>query len=93
MAKRIHDQRPDKRSMTCPACKKGECNRCIDVSLVLAGRPLICTCTRKNHDGEPRDKQVLDPISEATVIGPGMMIDLDGNVEIRRTRIVGESDE
>lgn len=93
MAKRLHDQRPAKRDMTCPRCKEGKCNECIDVSLVLAGRPLICQCTRKGHDGEPRDRQVLDPIGEATVVGPGMMIDLDGSVTIRRKKIEGEDDE
>lgn len=65
--------------MTCPACKRGECNQCVDVSLVLAGRKEICECTRQNHSGEPRDRQVRDP-ETGTVYGPGLSVNTDGKV-------------
>lgn len=86
-----HDQRPLKRDMVCPSCKKDRCNECINVSLILGGRKEICQCERKNHSGEPRDKQVRDPFT-GTVVSTGAVIGFDGDVTIKRAKIVGEDE-
>lgn len=86
-----HDQRPAKKDMVCPKCKKGECQNCVDVALVLVGSRTVCECTRKDHAGEPRDKQVRDPFT-GSVVATGALIGFDGDVTIKRAKIVGEDE-
>lgn len=76
---RKHSQRPTKRDMTCPNCKWNNCAECVDVVLILAGRPTVCTCTRRCHSGEPIDQQVLDPFT-GTVHAPGLEVAEDGTI-------------
>ncbi len=75
-----HDQRPTKAHMTCPNCHKGKCEECVDVARILAGfTQTICQCTKKGHDGEARNQQVLDPFT-GTVHAPGLSVTKDGEV-------------
>jgi hypothetical protein len=74
-----HDQRPDKSLMTCPECKKGNCENCVDVLRVLYSQEMICTCERKDHGGEAVNKQVRDPF-DGSVYGPHSVIKEDGTV-------------
>lgn len=75
-----HKQQVPKRDMTCPRCKEDKCNECVDVTRILLGfRDLICTCTRRGHGGEPRDKQIADPFT-GDVHAPGLVIKTDGEV-------------
>jgi hypothetical protein len=74
-----NSQKVDPRHMVCENCRMGACEVCIDVSLILAGREGFCQCKRKGHDGEPRDKQILDP-ETGTVHAPGLTVDIDGKV-------------
>ena len=75
-----HDQKPNKRHMTCTNCSLGNCNNCVDVTRYLAGFTMpICQCSRKGHNGEPRDQQILDP-ETGTVYAPGLEVDIDGKV-------------
>ena len=74
-----HAQRPDKSKMTCPNCKKGECENCVDVLRILYSEEPICTCERKEHGGEPVNSQIKDPFS-GSVYGPHSVIKEDGTV-------------
>lgn len=64
----------------CSGCKENTCSNCIDVMRVgvLALDP-ICQCSKPKHSGEPRNNQVMDPITE-TVYGPELSVDKDGTV-------------
>jgi hypothetical protein len=75
-----HDQKPDSKHMTCSSCHDGNCTECVDVLRAVKDLPPICQCKRKNHLGEPRDQQILDP-ETGTVHAPGLTVDSDGNVE------------
>lgn len=81
-----HDQRPSKKDMQCPACKRNECETCVNI---LLGKDDICTCTKKFHtDGEPNRAQILDP-DTGVVHAPGLTVDPDGTVQ--RTDTTGAS--
>lgn len=41
------------RDFQCMACRTGKCVECIDVIRVCLDLEPRCTCTRKNHRGEP----------------------------------------
>jgi hypothetical protein len=77
---RRHDQKPEKKHMTCSNCHAGNCEQCVDVIHILLGQPCICQCTRRGHSGEPRDKQIADPETGA-VYAPGLTVQQDGTVE------------
>lgn len=79
MAKKIHAQKPDPRDMTCPNCKLGFCEGCVDVLRSVYTDEMICTCRRAGHLGEPTSEQILDP-ETGTVYAPGMTIDELGRV-------------
>lgn len=64
---------------TCKNCKNGNCNECVDVLRSVYTDDLICTCTRKNHFGEPADNQVADPF-DGSVHGPGAVVSESGEV-------------
>jgi len=80
MSKKKHDQRGRADPFVCEGCQYGVCERCIDVLRSIYSKELICKCKRKNHMGEPRDQQILDPETNA-VHAPGMIIHEDGEVE------------
>lgn len=65
--------------MTCPNCKANNCAECVDILLILAGSETVCTCTRKNHDGEPVDQQIADLLT-GTVHAPGLEVAEDGTI-------------
>lgn len=67
--------------MTCPACKKGECGACVDILRSVYADDLICTCTRKNHLGEPVDQQIKDPFT-GDIHAPAAIIRENGEVEV-----------
>lgn len=78
--KAAHDQRSTPQTFVCTMCQEGTCNKCIDIMRVaVLGLPVICYCKRKNHSGEPRDKQIVDP-ETGTVYGPGLRVTLEGDV-------------
>lgn len=84
-----HDQKPKKEHMTCLNCKMGRCVVCVDVTRYAAGfTSSICQCSRKDHSGEPRDQQILDP-ETGTVYAPELEVDIDGKV----TRYMQEVEE
>lgn len=84
---RRHDQKPDKKHMTCSNCQAGNCEQCVDVTRILLGRAgLICQCTRRGHSGEPRDKQIADPETGA-VHAPGLAVQQDGTVTFNDGRV------
>lgn len=75
-----HNQKPKRIDMVCPACKRGDCHDCINISLIFAGRNEICQCIKKDHNaGEPNRKQILDPVT-GTVHAPGLTVDMEGEV-------------
>lgn len=76
-----HDQKivPDA-GWVCTHCKADRCNQCTDIMrFALNLRPALCKCKRKNHSGEPRDKQIQDPETGA-VWGPGLRVTQEGEV-------------
>ena len=75
-----HDQKVEQKHMVCSNCKAGRCEECVDILRILYTDKMICECTRKNHNGEPRDQQILDPES-GTVYGPGLTVSEDGEVK------------
>lgn len=64
----------------CHLCQKGRCDKCIDIINVILDRKLVCKCTRRDHSGEPRDKQILDPTT-GEVFAPGLKVTEDGEVK------------
>jgi len=75
-----HDQKTKKKHLICPPCHNGRCDNCVDVARFLLGfEDRLCECTKKGHDGEPLDQQILDP-STGTVYAPGLKVDIDGKV-------------
>lgn len=74
-----HDQKPDKRLMTCTNCKKGKCEECVDVLRAVYSDEMVCECIRKNHSGDPSENQIVDPFTQS-VHGPGAEITVDGEV-------------
>ncbi len=75
-----HDQHSTPETFVCTKCKEGACGACIDVMRVIAlNLPTICFCKRKDHSGEARDKQILDP-ENGTVHGPGLRVTQEGEV-------------
>jgi hypothetical protein len=54
--------------------------RCVDVVRVAFDMKPLCTCTAKDHGGEPAAKQIEDPFT-GDVHAPGMVIKKDGEVE------------
>lgn len=76
-----HDQRPDKRLMTCKNCQDGNCQNCVDVLRSVYSEELICQCTRKNHGGEAINNQIKDPVS-GDVYGPAATITEGGEVKV-----------
>lgn len=84
---RNHDQKPDKRFMTCISCREDNCDRCIDRIRAIYSSEMVCTCERQMHvmrrDGEAILNQIKDP-ETGTVYAPGLSIDTDGTVHYRR---------
>lgn len=83
MAKRLHDQRPEKKMMICPLCKEGACQNCIDrLRSIYTDKP-ICQCSRVLHtekrDGEPYLQQITDPLT-GIVHAPDLTVDENGEV-------------
>lgn len=78
--KAAHDQKSTPDNWQCDPCKKGECNRCIDIMRVIKLRlPEMCKCKKRGHSGEARDNQILDP-ETGTVYGPGLRVTQEGEV-------------
>lgn len=75
-----HAQKVEQRHMVCPQCKADNCEQCVDVLRMAYTDETICQCTRKGHDGEPRDQQILDP-ETGTVFAPGLSVSQDGEVK------------
>lgn len=80
MGKRFTNGRVDPKRMVCAKCLHDNCAECVDVVRVVWDLEPICTCTKANHSGEPRDAQVLDP-ETGTVYGPGIAVTTEGKVE------------
>lgn len=82
-----HSQKPSDGMMTCPHCRDGRCEDCVDRLLLLARKDPMCTCKKSGHydavRGEPRRQQVLDPFT-GDVHGPGLTVSPDGEVDINR---------
>jgi len=74
-----HNQRPDKKNMTCKPCTEGNCLRCIDIFRSDYSAETICRCERKEHAEDPSHRQIRDPWN-GTVYMPGGEVDIDGNV-------------
>lgn len=83
MSKR-HDQKPDKKNMTCTPCGRGHCEECVDIIRMLFTKNRICQCTRKGHDGEPINQQIKDP-ETGTVYAPGLTVTEDGTVNFNES--------
>ena len=66
--------------MVCANCLRESCEKCVDITLILAGRSPFCECQRANHSQEPNQAQIQDP-ETGTVYGPGLKVDIDGKVE------------
>lgn len=64
---------------TCTNCKQGKCEECVDVLRSVYTDDTICTCTRKNHSGEPALNQVADPF-DGSVHGTAATITQSGEV-------------
>lgn len=71
-----------RKKKVCVQCKYGQCQYCLDILNVLYDKSLVCTCELPNHSGEPRNNQILDPIT-GTVHAPGLTVTKDG--EVKRT--------
>lgn len=80
MSKRYRNGEVDPKRMICTHCLHGACGNCIDIVRLVWDLEPMCTCTRANHSGEPRDAQVLDP-DTGTVYGPAVAVTTDGEVE------------
>jgi len=85
MRLRGHKQKPEPRNVTCAKCQKNQCEQCVDALLLAIGRDKnICQCDRPDHqarrDGEPRVRQVLDPISGSVFTESGVEVTVDGEV-------------
>jgi hypothetical protein len=75
-----HDQRTIPPGWVCTNCRDSNCNNCLDiVRLIVFRAPPLCTCKRKDHAREARDKQIRDP-ETGTVYGPGLQVTIDGEV-------------
>jgi len=78
-----HSQKPSDGMMTCPNCRDGRCEECVDRLLLLASKNPICTCKKSTHEekmlGEPRLQQIQDP-STGDVYAPAVVISKDGHV-------------
>lgn len=75
-----HDQREIPGGWVCEHCQLGVCEQCIDVQRVLFGATvMLCDCKRKDHSGEPADKQITDP-ETGTVWGPGLRVTQEGEI-------------
>lgn len=85
MAKKVHSQKTDPRQMTCFNCRNGHCENCVDVLRMVYSDEMICTCTRKNHLGEPIANQIKDPES-GTVYAPGLTVSELSEVAIDPTK-------
>ncbi len=86
MAKRIHDQRPEPRLMTCQNCKLGKCESCVDRLRRIYADDTVCQCTRKLHvekrDGDMTLNQIEDP-ETGDIHAPGLIVKADGEVIFR----------
>lgn len=86
MGKKYGNGKVNPKRMVCVSCLQGKCGQCVDMVLILAGRPQICLCKKPGHSGEPRDKQISDP-ETGTVYGPEMFATREGNVVFRGTHL------
>lgn len=77
-----HDQKGDDEKFVCSMCKQDLCEFCIDVKRAIYSKEMICRCKRKAHAGEPRDQQILDPVTN-DVHTPGLIISESGTVTRR----------
>ena len=74
-----HSQKPDDALFTCKNCKDNNCTECVDVLRVVYTDHMICRCSRADHNGEPRDSQIADPIS-GDIYGPGLRVTKAGEI-------------
>lgn len=74
-----HDQQAVDALWICVSCKKNKCASCVDVLRAVYADTAICRCTRRNHDGDALNEQILDP-ETGSVHGPGLTVTEDGEV-------------
>ena len=45
-----HAQKASASMMTCPSCKSGDCDKCVNILLAKARRPAACQCNKRAHN-------------------------------------------